>query len=121
MHNPTEVPVSGQVRLQVPSGWKIKGTGVIQVSCPPGTWRQAVFSVTPDSESLTDLCLPDVLTVFEDEKGAKISGPLFVVGSPSFLSRERKATLIDARRDLSGPEFLDYFKRIGDIWKKDNR
>jgi len=121
MHNEMEGPVSGTIHLQVPAGWVVKESGGIHISCPPGAWRHAVFSVMPGSNSITKLCLPEVLAVFEGVDGMNITSQIFAVGSPSFLSRERKAVLMDARRDLSVPAFLDYFKRMEDIWIKEDK
>jgi len=118
MHNGTELPVSGTVRLEVPPGWAVHESDGIAADCPPGAWREAVFTVTPPASGSRPLTLPRLVAVFDGSDGIVVRSPLFVVGSPGPVSREQKAVLIDARHDLGDASFLDFFEKLRKTWQE---
>lgn len=118
MHNETEKTVSGRVRLNLPVSWDVKEKNGLDITCPPGGWRQAVFHVRVPGGVFQRLCLPDVSADFEGLDGGTLGSDLFIVGSPFPLSRERKAVLMDARSSLASDQFAIYFKKTAEIWEK---
>jgi hypothetical protein len=121
MHNAKSEPVSGIVHLKVPDGWKVQEKDGIPVECDPGVWTHAVFHVTASESSVPNLCLPEVMARFDSSDGRRIESPLFVVGSPTPLTREEKAVLIDARTELPQENFKDFLDRMGEIWREESR
>ena len=119
MHNETSETVSGRVRLDVPATWEVKEKEGIAVTCFPGGWKQAVFHVRVPGGAFAQLCLPEVSACFDGADGGSLRSALFVVGSPSPLSRERKAVLMDARSSLPAARFAVYFKKTAEIWEKE--
>ncbi|MBN2408276.1 MAG: DUF3604 domain-containing protein, partial [Candidatus Aminicenantes bacterium] len=117
MHNETDDPVQGTARLRVPEGWRAKETDGIPVPCDAGGWRQAVFHVTAPPGSVTELGLPEVTAEMAFPDGRMLTSPLFVVGSPSPLSREQKASLIDARTEIPASRFAEYLAAMAKIWE----
>jgi hypothetical protein len=119
MHNEKETSVKGTILLDVPEGWSAEEKQGITVVCPPGSWRHAVFHVTAPSSALTQLCLPSVKARFVFDNNQSLESPLFVVGSPSPISREQKAVLIDARTEIPKDKFPEYIEKIAVIWQKE--
>jgi hypothetical protein len=119
MHNETDAPVQGIVRLRIPEGWTAKEKEGIPVRCEARGWRQAVFRVTAPRRSLTEICLPEMTAEIGLDDGRTLTSPLFVVGSPGPLSREQKAVLIDARTEIPASRFAEYLAAMAEIWEKE--
>ncbi len=121
MHNETDEPLTGRVFLEVPEDWTIEESEGIDVTCPPGSWKHAVFHVMAPASSLSGLCLPQVGARIESPERTTEVSQLFVVGSPAPISREQKAVLIDARNEIPHAQYSDYLRRIGEVWSKDQK
>jgi hypothetical protein len=119
MHNETEEPVQGTVRLRIPEGWSTREAEGIPVRCEAGEWRQAVFHVTASRPALTKLSLPEVAVRMELPDGRTLISPLFVVGSPVPLSRDEKAILIDARAEIPAERFAEFLAATAELWEKE--
>jgi hypothetical protein len=117
MHNETDKPIEAAVTLDVPDAWQIKEMLPINVKCPPGGWKHAVFHVTAPKSALTKVCLPKVTARCRQADGTTQESTLFVVGSPNRITRENKSKLIDARAGLTPKQFEQYFERMGPILK----
>jgi hypothetical protein len=72
----------------------------------------------PPLSCSSSLSLPKITAVFRSADGKEIRSPFFVVNSKKSLSREQKAVLIDARRDLSKELFLCFLNDIKEIWRR---
>lgn len=120
VHNEKEKGIHGQVFLDVPDGWTVKEEQGIKIDCSSGGWRHAVFHVTASASALTQICLPPVKARFVYPDGRTLESPLFVVGSPSPLSREQKAVLIDARTEVPQHKFGEYLEKIAAAWQKES-
>ena len=44
-----------------------------------------------------------------------------MVASPDFLTRERKAVLIDARARIRPDDFPEYFDKLITLWEKESK
>ncbi len=119
MHNETAQLVQGTVRLRIPADWAFRESNGIPVICQAGGWRQAVFHVTVPPSSLTEPGLPEVVAVMEFPDGRTISSPLFVVASPFALSREEKAVLKDARKEIPASRFAEFLSEMVEAWRKE--
>ncbi|MDH4271766.1 MAG: hypothetical protein OEW18_07300, partial [Candidatus Aminicenantes bacterium] len=119
MHNETEEPVWGTVRLRIPEDWSVEEKEGIPVRCGAGEWRQAVFHVTAFRPALTKLCLPEVVARMELPDGRTLVSPLFVIGSPVPLSREEKAILMDARTEIPASRFAEFLAAAAELWEKE--
>ena len=91
----------------------------IPVDCPPHGWQHAVFHVTAPSSAIPELGLPSVTARFIYANNQSIQSPLFVVESPTPISREQKAVLIDARTEIPKQKFREFIEKIATIWKKE--
>jgi hypothetical protein len=120
MHNETNDAVGGKVVLDVPADWNVEESGGMTVEVPPGDWKQVVFHVQAPETALRHLCLPEVIARFESSDVSVDGAPLFVVGSPAFITREQKAMLIDARTEIPRERFGDYLMKMGEVWKPTN-
>lgn len=119
MHNETEVAVKGKVFLEVPSGWMVKEKNGIDIDCSAGAWCHAVFQVTAPVSAFTSLCLPSVSSHFVFSNKETLESSLFVVGSPTPISRSQKAVLIDARTEIPRERFADYLEKMARVWGKE--
>jgi hypothetical protein len=119
MHNETDEPVRGTVRLRIPEGWRAREAEGIPVRCEAGEWRQAVFHVTASRSALTKLSLPEIAVGMELPDGRTLASPLFVVASPVPLTREEKATLIDARTEIPASRYAEFLAATADLWEKE--
>lgn len=119
VHNEADEPVQGTVHLRLPEGWRAKEAEGIRLRCEPGGWHQAVFNVTAPRAALTKLCLPGVEARMDFPDGRTLVSPLFVVGSPTALSREEKAVLIDARTEIPASRFADFLAEMAKLWEKE--
>jgi hypothetical protein len=119
MHNETDESVMGRVFLDVPGGWEVDREGGVDVTCLPGEWSHAVFNVTVPAPGLQEISLPQVKTRIVFPDGTEMESSLFVVGSPTQISREQKAVLIDARTQVSKDKFEDYLAKIAEVWREE--
>lgn len=119
MHNGEKTGVKGRVFIDVPEGWVVREKRGITVDCPPGSWRHAVFHISAPPSAIPELCLPQVKARFIYKNARSLESPLFVVGSPSPLSREQKAVLIDARAVIPAESFPEFIKKIAILWQKE--
>lgn len=110
MHNETDHPVYATVSFEVPEGWQIREDTSVNMRCPAGGWKQLVFNVTAPKSALTKLCLPKVVARCRCDDGTVLESPLFVVGSPQWISNADKAKLIDARAELTREQFDQYIE-----------
>ena len=121
MHNETETSVSGKVFIEVPESWNVRELKGIEIDCPPGAWRHAVFHVTAPKSALKHACLPEVTASLSIPDGKTYDSQLFVVGSPVQISREQKAVLIDARTKVPASLFSQYFRKMTKAWGKESK